>query len=217
MAVRRQCGDADLCRCSRYRCRRWRGADSVAGKACRATAFGCAAYQRDAGVQCSAAAGQTLLGDHISCAIGLIVQSALHRSCSPVEVERLRRPLQALGLSRASAAAAATVCATANRGRPSWGMIYLIVGRRQALAAVSPRRLRPQKAAAPLPRHVASAGAPTGDLARCAVRVRGGTRGGGGARRGDASALLPVRLQRRVRLLLVPLPSALMPHLLSSL
>ena len=80
---------------------------------------------------CSAArqAGQTLLGDHISCAIGLIVQSALHRSCSPVEVERLRRPLQALGLSRASAAAAATVCATANRGRPSWGMIYLIVGR----------------------------------------------------------------------------------------
>ena len=96
---------------------------------CCATDFGCAAYQRDAGVQCSAAAGQTLLGDHISCAIGLIVQSALHRSCSPVEVERLRRPLQALGLSRASAAAAATVCATANRGRPSWGMIYLIVGR----------------------------------------------------------------------------------------
>ena len=55
-------------------------------------------------MQCSAAAGQTLLGDHISCAIGLIVQSALHRSCSRVEVERLRRPLQALGLSRASAA-----------------------------------------------------------------------------------------------------------------
>ena len=37
-------------------------------------------YHRDAGVQCSAAAGQTLLGDHVSCAIGLVVQSALHRA-----------------------------------------------------------------------------------------------------------------------------------------
>jgi len=69
----------------------------------------------------------------------------------------------------------------------------------------------------PLPRHAASAGAPTGDLACCAVRVRGGTRGGGGARRGDASALLSVRLQRRVRRLLLCLPSAVKPHLLSSL
>jgi hypothetical protein len=37
---------------------------------------------------CIAAARQTLLGDHISCAIGLVVQSALHRAqrtLAPVE------------------------------------------------------------------------------------------------------------------------------------
>lgn len=119
--------------------------------------------------------------------------------------------------------AAATSCATpANRGRPtklggdlSYRSVPVCLG--VSLAAVSPRRLRPQKAAAPLPRHVASAGAPTGDLARCAVRVRGGTRGGGGARRGDASALLPVRLQRRVRRLLLAPPLSSEPRLLSSL
>ena len=45
-------------------------------------------------VRSSSGGTQTLLSDHVSWAIGLVVQSALHRSYSPAD--RLRRPLQGL-------------------------------------------------------------------------------------------------------------------------